>query len=393
MEGKLTEDIIKNGISLNCIEINQPIGKFYIAKINWSDLIKIAESDIRRIEKEEDRDVETYLGIQRKLSDKRLTEIASYVQNSDASFPTSIILHVKSVIRNDEGEVTNVNAFFNDGKLYLRNSPETARILDGQHRIEGLKRGFIEEHENKEQFELNLTVFVDLDMEDQSMIFATVNKAQTKVNKSLVYDLFDFAKSRSPQRTAHNIVRFLNEKKGSPFKDRIKILGPADDKEYETITQATLVELIIKYISKNPMKDRDLLIRGKKLNRPKNRAEEESLFFRNFFIDNDDESILNILWNYFKAIENTWNEAWSKTNNDKGFILNKSTGVVAFMRFLKPLYFHLTKYQPRRVQEIEFSDILLKVNLTNNDFTSEKFKPGGSGQSDLFKILLESIED
>ena len=49
-----------------------------------------------------------------------------------------------------------------------------AKILDGQHRIAGLKeyRG--------DRFELNVTVFVDMDLEELAMLFATINLKQTK---------------------------------------------------------------------------------------------------------------------------------------------------------------------------------------------------------------------
>jgi hypothetical protein len=56
-------------------------------------------------------------------------------------------------------------------------------------------------------------------------------------------------KTRSPQRIAHNLVKLLNTTNGSPFKDRIKILGRADDPERETVTQSILAESIIRFIS------------------------------------------------------------------------------------------------------------------------------------------------
>ena len=90
------------------------------------------------------------------------------------------------------------HVFAKDAEQFV--GADVANILDGQHRIEGLKEGLSSGHPNSEQFQLNVSIFVDLDMDDQSMVFATVNKAQTKVNKSLVYDLFAYAKSRSPQR-------------------------------------------------------------------------------------------------------------------------------------------------------------------------------------------------
>lgn len=70
---------------------------------------------------------------------------------------------------------------------------EIASVLDGQHRIERLKAS-----SSIEDFEINVSIFIDIDIADQAYIFSTVNLAQTKVNKSLVYDLFGLAKKRSP---------------------------------------------------------------------------------------------------------------------------------------------------------------------------------------------------
>ena len=115
------------------------------------------------------------------------------MKSIDATFPTSIVLAVK-------GEC----AEFEDGNLTLSESvdaetgevisfAEVASILDGQHRVEGLKEA------NADDFEVPVSIFVDADISDQAYIFATVNLAQTKVNKSLVYDLLDYATARSPQ--------------------------------------------------------------------------------------------------------------------------------------------------------------------------------------------------
>jgi DGQHR domain-containing protein len=101
-------------------------------------------------------------------------------------------------------------------------------------------------------------VFVDVDIEDQAYLFSTVNLAQTKVNKSLVYDLFDLARGRSPQKTTHNIAVALDQNDSSPLHQRIKRLGSATrGRVAERITQATFVESLLPYISKNPMLDRD----------------------------------------------------------------------------------------------------------------------------------------
>ncbi len=272
-----------------CIEIEQPIGIFYIGTIKASDLVAVSYADVRRIER---RDVEVLLGIQRPLSPARVNELRDYVRTVDASFPTSIILAIDSE-----------HADYNEksGLMTLERDEHVAKIIDGQHRIAGL------EDYNGPPFNLNVTIFIDMDIEDQALLFATINLKQTKVSKSLAYDLFEFASTRSPQKTCHNIVKLLNSREGSPFKNKIKILGRATGKKEETLTQAAFVDRMMPYISTSPMKDRDLLKRGKRL---RISPEEENLpIFRTMFIEDKDAEIAKIIWNYFNAVGKRWPDA------------------------------------------------------------------------------------
>jgi hypothetical protein len=67
-------------------------------------------------------------------------------------------------------------------------------VIDGQHRIAGLEK-FTGAH-----FEVMTAIFVGIDISDQAYIFATVNLEQTKVRKSLAFDLFELARTRSPYK-------------------------------------------------------------------------------------------------------------------------------------------------------------------------------------------------
>lgn len=373
-----------NYIKMECFEVKQPIGTFYVGKMNYNDLLDISYSDIRRIEREEKNDYETYFGIQRSLARKRIIEISQYVRNIDATFPSSILLAIKSIDIASEGVFDNVSYDKTNKILSIKRDKDIAHIIDGQHRVFGLKHA-VEEmglFDQKFNFELIVTIFIDMDIDDQAMIFSTINKAQTKVNKSLVYDLYDLAKTRSPQRTAHNIIRLLNEKEGSPFKDRIKMLGVADDTAKETITQATLVELTMRYISKNPMKDRDDLKRGKRITLVTDN-ERDKLFLRNWFVDEKDEYIAKLLWNYFTAVEKKWSKAW----NDNSKILSKSTGVIALMRFLKDVVLELGV--ERMIQVYEFEQIFKPIRIKDDDFTNVRYISGGVGQSALYNDLKQ----
>jgi DGQHR domain-containing protein len=161
-------------ISFRCVPVTQPIGTFYIGTIDSQDLVDISYADVRRIE---DRDIEKYLGIQRPLVPQRVKELKVYVRSLDAAFPTSIIIAIPSLYAEFDEE-TNL--------MTIIRSAEVAKIIDGQHRIAGL-----EGYEGK-PFQLNVTVFIDMDIEDQAMVFATINLKQTKVSKSLAYDLYEY---------------------------------------------------------------------------------------------------------------------------------------------------------------------------------------------------------
>ena len=265
-------------ISFPCIKIKQPLGEFYLARLTHNEICEITWVDVRRIEGE--RGFETYLGIQRPLKKSRVKDLSQYVLTPDACFPTGVILAVDAncASYNDNNNVMTLTEYAEDGKKLIK-FDQIAKVIDGQHRIEGLRAY------TGKSFDINVSIFVDMDIADQAYLFSTVNLAQTKVNKSLVYDLFDLAKSRSPQKTCHNIAVALDKNESSPFYQRIKRLGVATEGRFnETITQATFVQSLMRYISDNPEKDRAIYLKGSvpELTHGK---ELEKFIFRNMFIE------------------------------------------------------------------------------------------------------------
>jgi DGQHR domain-containing protein len=354
-------------IKMDCIEVTQPIGTFYIGSIDSSDLVRISYSDVRRIE---DRDIEVLSGIERPLSLKRVTELRKYVKNVDASFPTAIILALDS----EHAAYDPITR-----TMVIDNEATVAKIIDGQHRIDGL-RGY-----SGPRFQLNVTLFVDMDIEDQALLFATINLKQIPVGKSLAYDLFEFARTRSPQKTCHNIAKLLNSREGSPFHRRIMILGIATGHPTETITQAAFIDRLIVYVSTDPMADRDTIKREQKLERiDGGMIRVRKLIFRNMFIEDRDADIARVLWNYFSAVAERWPKAWQF--KQPGLVLNRSTGFRALMRFLPVAYMSLGGLDTTVSQE-DFRSVFDKVKIADDDFTPENYVPGTSGQSKLYHEL------
>jgi len=362
-------------IRIHCLRIVQPIGEFYIGVIGAKDLFEISAADIRRIKR---RDVEEFLGIQRPLLSNRVDEIKRYVNGIDATFPTGVILAIDS---------NNAKYDHKKTQLTIKREKKVGKIIDGQHRIAGL------EGVSNDTFQVNVVIFIDMELEDQAMVFATINLAQTKVNRSLAYDLFEFTKNRSPQKTSHNIARLLNRTKESPFSKRIKILGTADPEYRETqiLTQATFVESMIRLISggsKKAEEDRELLKRKMPLTRPTER-ESKKLIFRNRFIDEKDAEITTIVWNYFESISKKWPRAWSDLKRG-GSILPRTNGFRAMMRLLPDVYTVLE--YPLVIPTVsEFLQVLKRIQLRDEMLTSDKYKPGTSGEAQLLRDLQRSI--
>jgi DGQHR domain-containing protein len=367
--------------SFPCLKVVQPIGDFFIASIDSHLLCEITFFDVRRIMKEE-RDFEGYLGIQRPVEKKRVKDLQKYVTNEDACFPTAIILSIPGeCARFDEQNNTMVVSNITDvaegeSPIYLR---QIAKVIDGQHRIEGLRN-----YQGK-PFQLNVSIFVDIDTATQAQIFGTVNLEQTKVNKSLVYDLFALATHRSPQKTCHNIAVALDKNDGSPFLERIKRLGVTTANRYnETITQATFVEALLKYISADPKHDRNLYLKNQT---PSLLGRDllQQYIFANMFIEEKDLEITDVLWNFFSAVNERWPKAWGYQGT--GLMLNKTNGFKALMRYLPKIYLKLGK--PGDVPSKEdFLTALKRISIENDEFTTDTFKPGTGGESRLFRSFI-----
>lgn len=367
-------------VVLDCLKVTQPIGTFYVGVMEAKDLIYISVADVREMRNDLDR----YMGIQRNLVPKRVKELREYVGLIDATFPTSVILAIPSYEENleDDDPTESSPLILYDGKkktLSIRKSEDIAKIIDGQHRIAGL------ENFKGETFQINVAIFVDMDIEDQAMVFATINLQQVKVSKSLGYDLFEYAKSRSPQKTCHNIAKLLDGRADSPFEGRIKLLGHAEGPN-ETITQATFISRLIRYISTKPMDDRDRLKRGKSIE-PAKGNQIERLIFRELFRKKKDASIAKNVSNFFTAVQEKW-PVWKVAS--AGNILNRSTGFGALMRILRPSYLHL-KDDSDVVKVSAFLRLLNKSKIKSEDFSPENFKPGSSGEGKLYRKLLEEL--
>lgn len=381
----------RRSVVISALRIRQPIGDIYVGSIPAKILVEITDFDIRTLVSE--RGIDSYLGIQRDLDPKRVKEISQYVTGPDATFPTAVVLAVPERCVQIDMPCEADDRFV---RMTLSNYPSDnddpeeavlyrhiARVIDGQHRIRGLE-GY-----TGDDFDVNVSIFIDADIADQASVFATVNLAQTKVNKSLVYDLFELSKSRSPERTCHSVVVALESTESSPFYRKVKRLGKATPGRYtETLSQATVVTGILQYICKDKIQiisDRQIGRRGGAFP-PADSKDAEKLVLRPFFVSNNDVALTNLIWNYFEAVKRRWPVAWEA--NGTGYMLNRTNGYDGLMKFFRHAYRHFAA--PGEVVSTDrFSSLFDKVTMEDDDFNPKTFLPGSSGASALNKALIE----
>lgn len=255
-----------------------------------------------------------------------------------------------------------------------------ARVLDGQHRIAGL-RGYSQ----NASFQLSVTIFTGADLADQAHIFATVNLEQTKVNKSLVYDLYELSKARSPQKTCHNVVVALDQDRKSPLYQRVKRLGLATSgRLFQPVTQATLVEGMLQYITSDPRADRDILLRGRRLPMP-DPSERHRRPLRGLFVEGRDLDIAEIFYNYFSAVKRKWPKAWEFAG--RGGVLNRTNGIRALLRYFGDAYIKCNGSDYVIKEEQFFSYAFRSIDLADEQITVEEFPAGSSGEARLLNVF------
>jgi hypothetical protein len=140
-------------------------------------------------------------------------------------------------------------------------------------------------------------------------------------------------------------------------------------------------------ISPDPKEDRDRLLRNERLEKIDAKSSGK-LIFRNLFIEDKDLSIARIVGNYFDAVRERWEDAWNFRG--EGRMLNKTNGFRALMRILPRAYLYFAK-PGDVVSKEKFEELFRRVDVGDDYFSVERFKPGSSGEKDLTDFLNTAI--
>jgi len=209
-------------------------------------------------------------GYQRPLKDSRIREIKHYLLKEIGTFPTSVLANVRGELQAKTTKKLGENC-----ELCEISIPEKSLwVIDGQHRVEGLRAA--KDEENRfEDYPLIVSLFTLPDPYDEMLQFHIVNSRAKSVPTDLAQrHIFQMARKiglpevmvREGEREAYGayvipIVDKLLKESGSPWHGKIQLADEPRKKREHVIKQRPLADSIHFIIKERPalMKDLDKL--------------------------------------------------------------------------------------------------------------------------------------
>lgn len=180
----------------------------YVFTIAVKDVLPIYYVAVRGID-----DVEG--AVQRVLNRRRISLITDFVLEGNMFFNTFILnwtnIEVPLVIN---GEI-----------IKIPTVPSAAQVIDGQHRLEGLKLAYDRDASVGEN-RILIVMVQNITTHDAAKIFLNINSEQKPVPQSLIYDLFgEFKEKDYPIVRATDIADRMHGDVDSPYYQSIKKPG------------------------------------------------------------------------------------------------------------------------------------------------------------------------
>jgi DGQHR domain-containing protein len=353
-------------VKLNSLKVHQSIGDIYVASIDPQILLQMSIVDRRRIENDDE-----VIGIQRELKEEKVKQIKKYLSTNKATFPNSIILNTeeKYVIGKDNNSIE------------LEVNENTFNIIDGQHRVEGFRDNEIA------NFNLIVSILIDLKSDEQAEIFTTINSQQTKVNPSHNLNLELESKVYTPIKMMIEVAQSFNYDKESPWFNNIKLLRNSNN-------GILSLSAFVKPLNAFTFSDNDYYLIKNELNRnikefpsfSNINYDSKKFIFWHFYKTKNFNSVYKILFNYFKALSIVLDKDWLNENS----LLSKTTGYNAIMKLFKELY--LEGLQSNNLTYDFFFNKLSLLSKMNGTITSENFGASGfKASNDLYLEMKKSI--
>ena len=330
-------------VTARYVEMEMEAIRIYTFPMKVKDLVKISYVAVRGRDKEEG-------AVQRVLNRKRISSIKQYILDGNMFVNTFVINW------NDINYMPQVDS----KSIEIPLVDSVAQLLDGQHRLEGLKEAIKLEESIREK-QILVSMVIGLDTKEAAKIFININSEQKPVHKSLICDLYgitdddkNFAITRSD-----DIARILNENMDSPYYNLIKY--PGNPRGKGKIDLSTVVSTLKKYVD----------VGGK-------------------FVDNNIKDLnfqSQIVINYFNVLKYYWDESdlWENQSQNVFF---KAAGFIAALEFFFEYIFprcvdNKSFKKEYLISLFDFSDVAL---ITNKEIK------GSDGKS-ARKMIMDNLKE
>jgi DGQHR domain-containing protein len=269
-------------------------------------------------------------GYQRPPEESRLKpekgSIVRYLLDEMGIFPTSVLLNVRGKLEfKEENSVSKKISF---GKLTISDDEELW-IIDGQHRLEALKRT-MDRQKDLLEYPVPVSITNFNERFKEMLLFYIVNSRQKRIKTELVYrqlqSMYEkvsikeqykwikeviLGRMQERQAIAALIVDYLVENEDSPFYNRIRYLGEEEEKRH--LLDDTM---LITYISKL----------------------KKELVFESMPPD----MMADLLVYYWNAIKELYPKCFLEDTKGN-YTLLKHTGVATFIYLFPIIYGHCAK--------------------------------------------------
>lgn len=329
-------------MEINFLQLTDNKVSYYLCKIKGSELIRMSYV-ARRGQSEEEG------AVQRILNTRRISSISQFLQ-SGGFFPTNIILNV----------VDPNNVGINENTLTISDEDDIAQVLDGQHRIAGMREA-IKVKPEIGNIEFPCLIAVGLKTEQCAQIFISINTEQKNVPKSLIYDLYGLVDA--PNRDVsldrgRDIAVALNEDEDSPYHSFIKF--PGISRVRGGIQLSTFVNKL------KPLVKRDGEFDKYKLT---------TLEYQ-----------VKTLKNYFEALKYYYDKKWTEASNPFMYASGYSAAIEVLCNDILPICFADKDYSVEKFKSL----IVLQQNTLPKQTDAKGFS-GETAINHFIQVLRDSI--
>lgn len=358
--------------SVEAISTEQDSVKLYVGIAKAKDLIKITTVDYYDPNLSP---TDSKQGYQRPAKRNRITQIGKYLikKDGDGLFPSAVLLAARRPLVYDKKQ----------GRVEVSAS-NPLQIVDGQHRIEGLR--YVLEEKRAREFENYMIPFVIMEIPErikEMAQFRIVNGTAKQVRTDLVNMILTATyagakRSEVPTKDAwrvvvSNVVDRLAKETNSPWRDAIILPGEAKAREGGgKIVPAT------SFISSLRPVYRWLKVTSGLMEAPRCKDLDEEIDF-----------MYKVVTDFWRALKQVVPEAFEKPED---YVIQKTPGLFSLHKLLRHLLGNL--HQGRRKRDVEtFIEYLNESKeISNPDFWHKKGGQASTfgsmkGFSELYEIL------